>query len=90
MPQIDVDGLTFNYEVQGEGEPLLLVHYTSADHASSWAFQLPAYTTCGEFGGRAPSRTPSAWRRRRPCQEAGANSKVSPPATTMTFRNDPR
>jgi pimeloyl-ACP methyl ester carboxylesterase len=43
MPQIDVDGLTINYDVQGEGEPLVLIHYTSADHAS-WAFQLPAYT----------------------------------------------
>ena len=43
MPQVDVDGLTINYEVQGEGEPLLLIPYTSADHAC-WAFQLPAYT----------------------------------------------
>jgi pimeloyl-ACP methyl ester carboxylesterase len=43
MPRVAVDGLTINYEVQGEGEPLLLIHYTSADHAS-WAFQLPAYT----------------------------------------------
>ena len=39
MPQVEVDRLTINYEVQGEGEPLLLIHYTSADHAS-WAFQL--------------------------------------------------
>jgi pimeloyl-ACP methyl ester carboxylesterase len=29
--------------VQGEGEPLLLIPYLSADHAC-WAFQLPAYT----------------------------------------------
>ena len=43
MPQVDLDGLTINYDVQGEGEPLLLIHYTSADHAC-WAFQLPAYT----------------------------------------------
>jgi pimeloyl-ACP methyl ester carboxylesterase len=43
MPQIDVDGLTINYEVQGEGEPLLLIPYLSADHAC-YAFQLPAYT----------------------------------------------
>ena len=42
MPRVDVDGLTFNYEVQGEGEPLLLIPYLSADHAC-WAFQLPAY-----------------------------------------------
>ena len=43
MPRVDVDGLTINYEVQGEGEPLLLIPYTSADHAC-YAFQLPAYT----------------------------------------------
>ncbi|MEN3279567.1 MAG: hypothetical protein V7607_707 [Solirubrobacteraceae bacterium] len=43
MPRAEVDGLTINYDVQGEGEPLLLIPYTSADHAC-WAFQLPAYT----------------------------------------------
>ena len=43
MPRVKVDGLTINYEVQGEGEPLLLIPYTSADHAC-YAFQLPAYT----------------------------------------------
>jgi pimeloyl-ACP methyl ester carboxylesterase len=43
MPQVEVDQLTINYEVQGEGEPLLLIPYTSADHAC-YAFQLPAYT----------------------------------------------
>ena len=43
MPQIEVSGITINYEVQGEGEPLLLIPYTSADHAC-YAFQLPAYT----------------------------------------------
>jgi pimeloyl-ACP methyl ester carboxylesterase len=42
MPQVDVDGLTINYEVQGEGPPLLLIPYLSADHAC-YAFQLPAY-----------------------------------------------
>lgn len=43
MPRADVDGLTINYEVQGEGEPLLLIPYLGADHAC-YAFQLPAYT----------------------------------------------
>jgi pimeloyl-ACP methyl ester carboxylesterase len=43
MPQVDVDGLRINYDVQGEGEPLLLIPYTSADHAC-YAFQLPSYT----------------------------------------------
>jgi 3-oxoadipate enol-lactonase len=43
VPQVEVDGLTINYDVQGDGEPLLLIPYTSADHAC-YAFQLPAYT----------------------------------------------
>ena len=43
MPQANVDGLTINYDVQGEGPPLLLIPYLSADHAC-YAFQLPAYT----------------------------------------------
>ena len=43
MPRADVGGLTINYDVQGAGEPLLLIPYTSADHAS-YAFQFPAYT----------------------------------------------
>jgi len=43
MQRVDVDGLTINYDVQGEGEPLLLIPYLSADHAC-FAFQLPAYT----------------------------------------------
>ena len=43
MPQVEVDRHPINYEVQGEGEPLLLIPYTSADHAC-YAFQLPAYT----------------------------------------------
>jgi pimeloyl-ACP methyl ester carboxylesterase len=43
MSQVDVDGLTINYDVQGTGEPLLLIPYLSADHAC-YAFQLPAYT----------------------------------------------
>jgi len=43
MPTVQVAGLTINYDEQGEGEPLLLIPYTSADHAC-YAFQLPAYT----------------------------------------------
>src|SRR3954462_15796351 len=43
MPQVDGDGVMINYDVQGQGEPLLLIPYTSADHAC-YAFQLPAYT----------------------------------------------
>ena len=43
MPVVEAAGLTINYEEQGEGEPLLLLPYTGADHAC-YAFQLPAYT----------------------------------------------
>ena len=43
MSQVEVDGLTINYDVLGEGDPLLLIPYTSADHAC-YAFQLPSYT----------------------------------------------
>ena len=43
MAQVEVDGLTINYDVQGDGDPLLLIPYLSADHAC-YAFQLPAYT----------------------------------------------
>jgi pimeloyl-ACP methyl ester carboxylesterase len=43
VPLVTVDGLTINYDVQGDGEPLLLIPYLSADHAC-YAFQLPAYT----------------------------------------------
>jgi pimeloyl-ACP methyl ester carboxylesterase len=43
VPTADVDGLTLNYDVQGDGEPVLLIPYLSADHAC-YAFQLPAYT----------------------------------------------
>ena len=43
MPQAQVEGLTINYDVQGEGDPLLLIPYLAADHAC-YAFQLPDYT----------------------------------------------
>jgi pimeloyl-ACP methyl ester carboxylesterase len=43
MPQADVEGLSINYEVQGEGDPLVLIPYLAADNAC-YAFQLPAYT----------------------------------------------
>jgi pimeloyl-ACP methyl ester carboxylesterase len=43
VPLANVDGVSINYDVQGEGDPLLLIPYLSADHAC-YAFQLPAYT----------------------------------------------
>jgi len=42
MPQVEAAGLQINYDVQGEGDPLLLIPYLGADHAC-FAFQLPAY-----------------------------------------------
>jgi pimeloyl-ACP methyl ester carboxylesterase len=43
MPQAAVDGVNINYEVQGDGDPLVLIPYLAADNAC-YAFQLPAYT----------------------------------------------
>jgi pimeloyl-ACP methyl ester carboxylesterase len=43
MPQTDIDGVTINYDVQGDGEPLVLIPYLAADHAC-YAFQFPAYS----------------------------------------------
>ena len=41
--RVDVDGSRSTTTCRGEGEPLLLIPYLSADHACC-AFQLPAYT----------------------------------------------
>ena len=43
MPTIEVDGRTFYYEDQGEGEPLLGVMGLAAD-TLSWTLQLPAFS----------------------------------------------
>jgi len=43
MPKVEVAGLTINYDVQGQGDPLLLIPYLAADHAC-YAFQLADYT----------------------------------------------
>jgi 3-oxoadipate enol-lactonase len=42
VPRAEVSGATIHYEVEGEGEPLLLVPCLAADNAC-WALQLPAY-----------------------------------------------
>ena len=42
MPHVDVSGLTINCDVQGEGEPLLLIPCVCRPRLL--AFQLPAYT----------------------------------------------
>ena len=43
MPKVTAHNLTFNYEQQGSGEPLILIPHLAADHAC-YAFQLKDYT----------------------------------------------
>ncbi len=92
-----VDGLTINYDVQGEGEPLVLIPYTSADHAC-WAFQLPAYTEQSPASrSTSPARAratspPGPTRRRltptrsRPCSARSGSSRP----TWRACRSAPR
>jgi pimeloyl-ACP methyl ester carboxylesterase len=42
MPKVKVNNLTFNYDQQGSGEPLILIPYLAADHAC-YAFQVAEY-----------------------------------------------
>lgn len=42
MPRIQINGTTIHYESQGEGQPIIMVPFLTADHAC-FAFQLPAY-----------------------------------------------
>src|SRR6516225_2051285 len=42
MPKVQANGITINYEQQGNGEPLLLIPYLAADHAC-YAFQVADY-----------------------------------------------
>jgi pimeloyl-ACP methyl ester carboxylesterase len=42
MPKTNANGISINYEQQGTGEPLILIPFTTADHAC-YAFQVPAY-----------------------------------------------
>jgi hypothetical protein len=42
MATIEANGITMNYEVQGAGEPLLLIPYLAADQAC-YAFQVAEY-----------------------------------------------
>ena len=70
MPRAEVPGATISYEVQGDGEPLLLIPCLAADSAC-WAFQLPDYAAryrCvvvdlpGSGGSPTPRGTPSTSR----------------------------
>ncbi len=42
MPIVQANGIDINYEVQGDGEPLILIPYLAADQAC-YAFQVPEY-----------------------------------------------
>ncbi len=42
MPKVSARNITFNYEQQGSGEPLILIPHLAADHAC-YAFQLKDY-----------------------------------------------
>ena len=42
MPTVQANGIEINYEVQGEGEPMVLIPYLAADQAC-YAFQVGEY-----------------------------------------------
>ncbi len=42
MPKVQANGIEINYEVQGEGEPIVLIPYLAADQAC-YAFQVADY-----------------------------------------------
>jgi pimeloyl-ACP methyl ester carboxylesterase len=42
MPTVQANGIDINYEVQGEGEPMVLIPYLGADQAC-YAFQVAEY-----------------------------------------------
>lgn len=43
MPEVRANGININFEVQGSGEPLVLIPFLSADNGC-YAFQLPLYS----------------------------------------------
>jgi 3-oxoadipate enol-lactonase len=42
MPKVSANGISINYDVQGTGEPVILIPYLAADHAC-YAFQIAEY-----------------------------------------------
>ena len=42
MPVVQANGIDINYEVQGEGEPMVLIPYLAAEQAC-YAFQVGEY-----------------------------------------------
>jgi pimeloyl-ACP methyl ester carboxylesterase len=59
MPKVKVNGLTMNYEQQGDGAPLILIPYLAADYAC-YAFQVAEYSkhfTCISVDPRGAGET---------------------------------
>ena len=59
MPKVEANGITINYEQQGEGEPLILIPYLAADNAC-YAFQVGEYAkhfTCISVDPRGAGET---------------------------------
>jgi pimeloyl-ACP methyl ester carboxylesterase len=74
MPTVHANGITINYEVQGQGEPLLLIPYLAADQAC-YAFQVADYAKgfqCISVDGRG----------------AGLSDKPDGTYTTELFADD--
>jgi 3-oxoadipate enol-lactonase len=61
VPKVEANGITINYEQQGDGEPLILIPYTAADNAC-YAFQVAEYAkhyTCISVDPRGLARPTS-------------------------------
>ena len=74
MPSVQANGMDINYEVQGGGEPVVLIPYLAADQAC-YAFQTPEYAkhfTCFTVDLRG----------------AGMSGKPEGTYTTELFAND--
>jgi haloacetate dehalogenase len=41
MPELEANGLTISYTVEGEGPPLLLLHAATSSATEDWAAQRP-------------------------------------------------
>ena len=56
MPQVEVDGLTINYDVQGEGEPLLLIPYRRPTTPATRSSCRPTPSTSAASRSTFPAR----------------------------------
>lgn len=74
MPKVQANGITINYDLQGAGEPLILIPYLAADYAC-YAFQVADYAkhfTCISIDPRS----------------AGETDKPEGPYSTALFADD--